>query len=60
VCEDVCKYHLESFDSWCWERCETEWTINRLRPALSGAYPHHKNTVPVCTSEIMFNFQQKD
>ena len=44
VGEDVCQYHLETFDPWCWERCETEWTIKRLRPALSASYKHHKDS----------------
>ena len=43
VDDPVCQYHLESFDSWCWERCETEWTIKRLRPALNTAYRQHKD-----------------
>jgi len=44
VDDPVCKYHLKSFDPWCWERCETEYTINRLRPAFSAAYKHHKDS----------------
>jgi hypothetical protein len=46
VDDPACQYHLESFDPWCWERCETEWAIKRLRPALSTAYKHHKDSTP--------------
>ena len=42
----VCKYHLEMFDSWCWERCETEWAIKRLRPPLGAVYRQHKSSMP--------------
>ena len=45
VDDPVCQYHLESFDPWCHERCETEWTIKRLRPALSAAYQQQKGSM---------------
>jgi hypothetical protein len=44
VDEPVCQHHLETFDPWCWERCNTEWTIKRYRPPLSGAYRQHKDS----------------
>jgi len=47
VDDPVCQHHLETFDPWCWERCETEWPIKRLRPALSAAYKQHKECKPL-------------
>ena len=41
VDDPVCQYHLETFDPWCWERCETEWAINKLRPAREVNYREH-------------------
>jgi hypothetical protein len=46
VDDPVCQYHLETFDPWCWERCETEWSINRLRPAFCPSYKQHKDSTP--------------
>lgn len=46
VDDPVCQHHLESFDQWCWERCETEWTIKRLKPALSAVYQQRKDSIP--------------
>jgi hypothetical protein len=53
VGDPVCRHHLETFDSWCWEKCQTEWSINRLRPPLSAAYKQHKNCTP---QKMQFSF----
>jgi hypothetical protein len=45
VADPVCRHHLSVFDPYCWERCETEWTIRRHRPALSAAYRQHKSSM---------------
>ena len=37
----VCQCHLENFDPYCWEKCETEWSIKKLRPVLIRAYREH-------------------
>ena len=41
----VCQHHLETFDPWCWTRCETEWTIKRLRAVLTASYQRHKCSI---------------
>ena len=46
VVDPICQYHLETFDPWCWERCKTEWSIKRLRPALSATYRQRKDSTP--------------
>jgi len=43
VDESVCQHHLETFDPHCWENCETEWAVNRLRSAPSAAYKQHRD-----------------
>jgi len=57
VDDPVCQYHLETFNSWCWERCTTEWTIKRLRPAISAAYKQHKDSTP---QRVQFPFSDGD
>ena len=45
VDKDVCRFHLETFDPFCWKDCACEWTIKRLRPALEEGWNQHKDHV---------------
>jgi hypothetical protein len=59
VNDPVCQHHLETLDLWCWERCTTEWTIKRLRPALSAAYQQHKDCMTLKGSPHTVNGASK-